>query len=440
MSIFRNPPEQLERLHSLWKEKPWTGPQPCGLSPSMGYGDRLGLATPGHLLAHQRKGVVGRVVPIFAQQSGREMERIGRTPAEVLWDASVALADAADCGSWGADADHMKTEEQISACVEAGFTFFTVDPSDAVREEVLRLTDNQVEREFTELCSRQPEHFGHYMQKYAQPHTITGVGEISSDEISIQRIALTYGQAILRIRELYHWIEQCWRGEAPFDFEVSVDETSNPTSPLAHLIIARELKRLGVRFTSLAPRFVGEFQKAIDYIGDLRAFETDFRIHAAIARQEVPYKLSVHSGSDKFSLYPIIARETGGQVHLKTSGTSYLEALRIAARCNPALFRAIAAFSASVFEEQRKSYHIKASLREFPDPSCVKDEDLEKDYVAYPGADSPRQVLHVCFGAVLSADGGTRFAQPLKALLRESREEYAEALAQHLGKHLVVFG
>jgi tagaturonate epimerase len=440
MSIFHNPPDQIERLRSLWKEKPWTKPRPCGLSPSMGYGDRLGLATPGHLLAHQRMGMAGRVTPIFAQQSGREMERIGRKPPEVLWDASMALADASDCSSWGADADHMKTEEQISACVEAGFTFFTVDPSDAVRDEVHRLTDNQVEHQFAELCATQSQVFGHYLETYTQPHAIAGIGEISSDETSIQRVALTYGQAILRIQTLYHWVEQCWKSEIPFDFEVSVDETSNPTSPLAHLIIARELKRLGVRFTSLAPRFVGEFQKAIDYIGDLRAFETDFRIHAAIARQEGPYKISVHSGSDKFSLYPSIARETEGQVHLKTSGTSYLEALRIAARHDPALFRGIAAFSASVFEEQRKSYHIKASLREFPDPVCVNDEDLEKDYVAYPGADSPRQVLHVCFGAVLSADGGKRFAQPLKALLRESLGEYAEALARHLGRHLVVFG
>jgi len=357
-----------------------------------------------------------------------------------MWDAASTVAESEFQSPWGADADHMKTEEQITACVEAGFTFFTVDPSDAVRDEVQRLTDNQVERGFAELCSKQPEHFGHYIQEYAQPHSIKGIGRISSDELTIQRIALIYGQAILRIQELYRWVEQCWKGQAPFDFEVSVDETSHPTSHLAHLIIARELTRLGVRFTSLAPRFVGEFQKGIDYIGDLGTFETDFRIHAAIARQEGPYKISVHSGSDKFALYPIIAKETGGQVHLKTSGTSYLEALRIVARRDPALFRAIATYSASVFEEQRKSYHIKASLLEFPDPLCVEDQDLEKDYISYPRACSPRQVLHVCFGAVLSAEGGKRFAEPLKALLREARAEYAESLAEHMRKHLVAFG
>lgn len=440
MSIFHNPPEQLQRLHSLWKEKPWTHPQPCGLAASMGYGDRLGMATRGHLLAHQRAQVVGRVIPVLAQQSGREMERIGRTPAQVMWDAASAVAETNWQTAWGADADHMKTEEQIAGCAEAGFTFFTVDPSDAVRDEVSGWTDQQVEDEFAQLCSQQVHNFGHYLKDYARPHTLGENGEIVGDEIPVQRVALTYGQAILRIRELFRSVEQCWKGENSFDFEVSVDETSCPTTPLAHLIVARELKRLGVRFTSLAPRFVGEFQKAIDYIGDLSDFEADFRLHAAIARQEGPYKLSVHSGSDKFTLYPTIAHATAGQVHLKTSGTSYLEGLRIAARRNPGLFRAIAAYSASVFEEQRKSYHIKAHLKDFPGPSSVADEDLERTYVAYPGADTPRQILHVCFGAVLSLDGGSRFAQPLRALLREAKEEYAEALARHLGKHLVVFG
>ncbi len=440
MSIFYNPPEQLERLQSLWNEKPWARPRPCGLASSMGYGDRLGLATPGHLLAHRRAGLVGRVVPILAQQSGREMERIGRTPAQVMWDAASAVAEAGDNGPWGADADHMKTGEQIAACAEAGFTFFTVDPSEVVWDEAISLPISQVAREFQRLCASQPGVFDHYLERYAHSHTIAGEEEIAGDELAVQRVALTYGKAILKIQELYCCVEQCRRVEEPFDFEVSVDETSCSTSPLAHLIIARELKRLGVRFTSLAPRFVGEFQKAIEYIGDLDTFEADLRIHAAIARQEGPYKLSVHSGSDKFALYPSIARLTGGQVHLKTSGTSYLEGLRIAARRDPSLFRGIAAFCAIVYEEQRKSYHIKATLEEFPDPYRVADGDLERIYVTYPGADSPRQILHVCFGAVLNAEGGRRFAEPLKALLQGARKEYAEVLAHHMGKHLVVFG
>jgi hypothetical protein len=440
MSIFHNDPEVLKRLAQLWKEKPWTRPTPVGLAPTMGYGDRLGLATPGHLLAHTRAGLAGKVVPLFAQQSAREMERIGRTPAEVMWDASFALADSDYRGLCGSDADHMKTEEQVAGCVETGFTFFTADPSALVQEDAGSAAPVEVNRRFVELVERNPGAFDHYLADYARDHKVAGAkGSIPGNPLAVKRVAVIYGLALGRVREIYRWVESRWKGESAFDFEVSVDETSTPTTPLAHLIIARELKRMGLHFTSLAPRFIGEFQKAVDYIGDLDAFAESFRLHNAIARQEGPYKISVHSGSDKFSLYPIVARVTGGVVHLKTSGTSYLEALRVAARKSPDLFREIAKHCAEVFEEQRASYHIDATLDRFPDPGGVADTDLEGQYLVSPEADAARQVLHVCFGSVLSLDGGRRFSAPLKALLKREPAEYAEALTAHLGKHLVAF-
>ena len=79
-------------------------------------------------------------------------------------------------------------------------------------------------------------------------------------------------------------------GARPFEMEVSVDETDQPTSPIEHVYIVSELKRLGVKWVSLAPRYVGRFEKGVDYIGDLAAFETDFAGHAAIARHFGPYK------------------------------------------------------------------------------------------------------------------------------------------------------
>ena len=107
-----------------------------------------------------------------------------------------------------------------------------------------------------------------------------------------------------------------------------MDETEEPTSPAEHVYIASELRRLGVKWVSFAPRFVGRFEKGVDYIGDVQAFKDNLAIHAAIARQFGPYKLSLHSGSDKFSIYSIFMEETRGLAHLKTAGTSYLEALR----------------------------------------------------------------------------------------------------------------
>src|SRR5688572_20861611 len=101
-------------------------PVPLGLSPSFGFGDRLGLATPGHLDALRNYG--GPIQPIFAQQSIREMSRTGRKPSNVMADAQRALAGASYTGIWSADADHLKTPEDVNATAGAGFVFFTIDP------------------------------------------------------------------------------------------------------------------------------------------------------------------------------------------------------------------------------------------------------------------------------------------------------------------------
>lgn len=441
MNVFHNDPEKLKELDHLWKEKPWTKPRPIGLEPSMGYGDRLGLATPGHLHAHRAGGVEGKVVPLYAQQSAREMERTGRTPVEVMFDAVSAFGESDYRGIQASDADHMKSEEQVAACVEAGFTWFTADPSDVVRDDADDIPAEEVESAYSELISQNPGSFDHYLDSYVGQHNLLGASEpISGDEEAVKRVALKYGPALYLSRRIRDWVETRWRGEEPYDFEISVDETSAPTSPLAHLIIAREVKRLGIRVTSLAPRFEGEFQKGIDYIGDVSGFREGLRIHAAIAREEGPYKISVHSGSDKFSVYPILAEECGSLVHLKTAGTSYLEALRVAARKNPDLLREIAEFSATVFEEQRATYHIKAQLADFPDPDKVPDEEMEFQFLASPESDDARQILHVCFGAVLLHDSGTRFGLPLKALLKTEASEYEAVLSSHFIKHLTVFG
>jgi hypothetical protein len=106
-----------------------------------------------------------------------------------------------------------------------------------------------------------------------------------------------------------------YAGARPVELEFSVDETDNPTSHAEHAYIANELKRLGVEWVSLAPRFVGRFEKGVDYIGDLAVFEEDVNGHAAIARTYGPYKISLHSGSDKFSIYKSAAQATQGLVH-----------------------------------------------------------------------------------------------------------------------------
>jgi hypothetical protein len=236
---------------------------------------------------------------------------------------------------------------------------------------------------------------------------------------------------------MYRCVESAMRGRA-FEIEVSVDETETPTSHAEHVVIAAELRRLGVRWVSLAPRFVGRFEKGVDYIGDPGAFEADVRVHAAIARAFGPYKISLHSGSDKFSIYESAAREARGLVHLKTAGTSYLEALRAVAAVSPALFRAIYRFSRGRYDEDKASYHVSASVVRAPQPGDVEDGQLAGLLDDF----DVREILHVTFGSVLTTrgpDGALTYADALFSLLRANPDAYASCLERHFIRHLKPF-
>jgi tagaturonate epimerase len=381
-------------------------PQLLGLRPSVGLGDRIGLATPGHVRA--LRSTSSRLAPIFAQQSIREMERTARTPGDVMDDATRGLLEAGWEGPFGADADHLKTTEHIDRCLPHGYTFFTIDPSDHVGAPVPweRLEDTP-----RDLVAR-----------LARPLDL-GDRALEPTAEELRGAAATYGAAVAHVAGLYRHL----RDRAPagsFELEVSVDETDAPTTHASHVYIADALTRLGVRWVSLAPRFVGSFEKGIDYIGEVHALAEDLAVHAAIARRLGPYKLSVHSGSDKFSAYPAIAEATAGVLHLKTAGTSYLEALRAVALYDEALMARIYAFALERFATDRATYHLSAGP---PDPG------------ARPDLDDPavRQVLHVTFGSVLTSELGDELRSRLGADLREP---YAEALEQHLGRHLAPFG
>jgi hypothetical protein len=220
--------------------------------------------------------------------------------------------------------------------------------------------------------------------------------------------------------------------------EISVDETETPTTPAEHVYFATELRRLGVQWVSLAPRYVGRFEKGVDYIGDLAEFTANFGIHAAIARTLGPYKLSLHSGSDKFSIYEIAARETRGLVHLKTAGTSYLEALRTVAQVQPDLLRDIYAFSLERYDTDRASYHVSAELQRATNPMDVREAAIPMLLDQFDA----RQILHVTFGSVLTAqdpNGSRRFYGRMMEVLTSHSEAYAANLTSHFLRHLRPF-
>ncbi|MGC9522359.1 MAG: tagaturonate epimerase family protein [Anaerolineae bacterium] len=425
-------PRSAQNAAELRARLPWLRAVPLDLATSAGCGDRLGLATPGHIRAVR---AVGGIAPILAQQSMRENARTGRTPQEVMDDAMWGVFQEGWCEPWGADADHLKTTDDIDLCVAAGYTFYTIDPGDHVDNDAHTDSEEALRQKFEVLPWARLHDYPDAMRSRYVGRTETlavGRGEdvtLTFDEVSLLRAACKYGVALAHTAEMYNHLAAA-KGDEPFELEVSVDETETPTSPLEHVFIVNELSRLGVEWVSLAPRYVGRFEKGVDYIGDLETFEIEFAKHAAIARTMGMYKLSIHSGSDKFSIYPVMAAHTKGLTHLKTAGTSYLEALRAIAGVKPDLFRKILALAIEHYEQDRATYHVSADAGKVPAPDTLTDAELSSVLDTFDG----REVLHVTFGTALDAYG-----DELKAVLDQHEEAHYAALETHFIRHLKRF-
>ena len=410
----------------LRERLPWMRPQPGGLKTSFGFGDRLGLASPGHALAAWDSGLY----PIFAQQSVRENARTGRTPQQVVDDALWGIFQLGWGKPWGGDADHLKSIDDLDSFVAAGYTFYTVDPGEYVGQQAETASTEVLKELATDLpwadLDSSPEQV---YRTYLEQRFILDGTVVKFDELSLLRAVVKYGGAIAHSARMYQALVERMTGQ-PFDFEVSVDETDSPTRVEEHFFIASELRRLGVQWNSLAPRFPGRFEKGVDFIGDLKALDSEIARHASVMRHFGSYKLSLHSGSDKFSVYDLLARHAGNLVHVKTAGTSYLEALRVTARLKPEFFRQVLDFSRGRYETDRASYHVSAELARVPPAANLGDQALAgllDDFHA-------RQVLHVTFGSVLA-----EFGRELKALLVEFEAEYSDGLQKHFKRHLNPF-
>jgi len=411
-------------------------PQPSviGNRRSFGFGDRLGCATPGHVAAARGWGFV----PVFAQQSIREMARTQRTPEEVMRAAQSALASEGYEGVWGADADHLKTPEDVAITAAAGFRFFTIDPSAFVENHADAMPAAELAAHLERLRRDHVLPAPQVIDGYRDREFDLGpAGPIRLTAEALDRAFVKYGRVLAHIASMADVIRR-ENGNRPYEIEVSVDESESPTQPSEHLVIALELKRRGVPVASLAPRFVGQFEKGIDYKGDREVFARQLETHVAIARQFGPYKISIHSGSDKFSIYPIIGQKCGELLHVKTAGTSYLEALRVVCRRDSDLFGEIAQYSVGRFAADRATYHISTTEAEVGSAARSSPADWEEIFLNQrPG----RQLLHVTFGSVLTKGvraNGQPFKEAILQALARHESLHRELLEHHLGRHLAL--
>ena len=408
-----------------------------GLTPSFGFGDRIGVATPGHIASMRRAGQ--GIAPIYAQQSIREMARTNRTPEQVMGDAVSAMNAAGCYETHGADADHLKTPEDVDRTASAGFTFFTIDPSGHVDQQADDYEEATIREKFAALRDIVPWTES-YVGKEIKLATDT---KVLFDELAVMRAAVKYGAAISEALQLANYIKEVQTGAGRgYEIELSVDETDQPTTLAEHYIIAEQCLQNDMKLVSLAPRFIGDFEKGVDFIGDLAALEKSLHDHAAIADQLGPYKISLHSGSDKVSMYTILAQATKGRFHVKTAGTSYLEALRVVAIHEPALFREICQFSRQRYDTDRATYHVHATLENVPSPDDLANdtklvqlylENWENVPLGKGFTEAGRQILHCTFGSVLTDE---KYGAIVRDCLRQNLSTYTEVLAVHFAKHL----
>lgn len=417
--IYERTPENAK---ALMQRFPFTRPVSVkGRRTTFGCGDRLGIATPGHIKAARDYAVT----PILAQQSIRELTLTGRNYPGVVGDAAWGVFQEDYQSGYGADGDHLKTHDEVLTALAAGMTFITIDLSAQIDNKAAGLSADELSKLYRELPY---ETRARYERKYLGKSC--AVKDADGNEIILK----LEDEALARVVCVYHQaIERAilvWRDLiAPhgLDYEISIDETLTPTIPEAHFVVANELRDGGVEIYSIAPRFCGEFQKGIDYIGDIAQFTREFAAHAAIAAK-LDYKISVHSGSDKFSVFPIIGHHTGLRLHHKTAGTSWLQAMRMVASKDAALYRELHAFCMEHYVEVKPLYHITENKANVPAIERLDDDQLDS---LFENIDL-RRIVHISYGLVLSVP---EYKKALYDLWLREDEAHDALVAGHLRRH-----
>ena len=194
-------PLESHNATALRRQLSWLNPITLGLRTSAGFGDRLGIATPGHLRALREAG--GHIAPIPAQQSIREMTRTGRSPQQVFDDATWGVFAEGWRSGFAADADHLKSTEDIDRCMAAGYTFYTFDPGEYVDNGADTAPVAALQQKFEALpwaaLEDAPKDL---LARYRDPRNVEG-RVLQFDGETLVRASVKYGRAIAHVTRLY---------------------------------------------------------------------------------------------------------------------------------------------------------------------------------------------------------------------------------------------
>ncbi len=385
---------------------------------SFGVGDRFAHQAAAQLRSFTRLAEKGiHVAPVW-NKSNREHTFVGSQPQSVHDAAAAAVEKLGFDRPWHVDADHigLQTVEPFLPCSD----FFTLDVADSIGKPADQADIDAFVAKHSELIGTLE------LEGLSAPLTIT--------EEDVRRVAGQYMLATKEAGEIDRHIASV-KGEGNYIAEVSMDETDEPQTPPELLIILAMLADENIRVQTIAPKFTGRFNKGVDYVGDLAQFEREFNDDVAVLAHAVKayglpevLKLSVHSGSDKFSLYPIIRdclKRTGAGVHLKTAGTTWLEeiiGLAEAGGDGLALAKEIYVYALEHVDELCAPYAsvIDIDRSQLPDSAAVEKLDgpafaeLIRHIPSNPNFNANvRQLLHVSFK--VAAKAGARYTDLLKS-------------------------
>ncbi|WP_436415735.1 tagaturonate epimerase family protein [Petrimonas sp.] len=392
---------------------------------SIGTGDRFS-----HQGEAQLKAIIKAnekeisISPVW-NKSNREHIYVGSKPEDVRKEADAAVKNLNFTGKYFVDADHinLSTVEPFVTTAD----FFTLDVASFIGKES---SEEEVDK-FLSSC-----------EKYVGELNVPGIEEpLQITKDLLKDIAAKFLAATQQAADIYTYLKK-EKGEGNFITEVSMDEVESPQTPVEMLFILKMLADKGVPAQTIAPKFTGRFNKGVDYVGDLTQFEKEFEedvlvIDFAVKEFGLPeeLKLSVHSGSDKFSIYPIMAKiikKHDKGLHLKTAGTTWLEeviGLAVAGGDGLELAKKIYANSYNRKDELCAPYadviDIDASklpsVEEVNEWTSKKYADTLRHIPEHPDYNSNfRQLIHVAYK--VAAELGTEYTDALK--------KYAEVIGQ----------
>ena len=368
----------------LPKEYFYTAPSVIKKAPIFGMGNRPAWRLGNVIQAKVAKKYSLNVM--LAQQSAREIERTGRTFKDVLDSAIESAFEAHLTIPWGADGDHLRNEQELKKAVDAGYTHFTYDVSNELK--------------------------------------------VSKEEV------------LDKVVRMYHLTKDLKKDKL-FTTEISLDEASMVTKLDDLTFLLGELQDRKIQIDEIAPHFPGHFEKGIDYYYRKKDDKITDKFREYLEKvifvlNQFNCRISIHSGSDKFSLYPIIADVAKGNFHLKTAGTYYLEDLKIVAGHDRNLFNEIYRFALEQFQKDRATYELSTDVNNIPDISkLASNSEISSLLESGSGLDDLRQILHVTYGSVLKTK---KFADKIFLILNQNKKEHYEVLSRHINRHIELLG